>query len=118
MEPTDTAARRRRSTAASDIGAQLILWVRDGHPDRLADMHAALEAAADLDSLEPFGLTPAESETDRMTTTTDPAPSRVLQIVGGALLALVALFVITKDTGLVHGTAGQNFLDQVEESRP
>lgn len=118
MDPTDPAARRLRSTAASNIGAQLLLWVRDGDADRLAQMHAALDAAADLDPLEPFGLTPAESETDPMTTTTDPAPTRVPQIVGGVLLALVALFVVTKDTGLVHGTVGQNFLDQVEEGRP
>lgn len=118
MEPTETDARRRRSSAASRIGGQLLLWIQDGAPERLALIRDDLDAAEGLDPLEPFGVTSDESETAPMTVTTDPISGRVPQIVGAVLLALVALFVITKDTGLMHGTVGDDFISHATTGQP
>ena len=45
---------------------------------------------------------------------TDRPIGRVPLIVGGALLALVSLFVVLKDTGTVHGTVGADFVEQAQ----
>lgn len=110
--------RRLRSTAASRIGGQLLLWIQDGSPQRLDQIRTYLDDATDLEPIKPFGITYTESENPPMEPTldTDRPIGRAPVIVGGVLLALVSLFVITKDTGLLHGTVGADFVEQADAS--